>query len=83
MMCFAQDTPTFAVYDPVAAGKRLRAARERAGLGVSTLASRSGVDRTTIWRLETGGHDGGMGTLYLLCREIGCSADDVLGLGAS
>lgn len=56
-------------------GKRLRAIRERRGMSQYELASRSGVHRVTIARIELGDH--------LPAWDILCTLADALGVSVS
>lgn len=55
----------FAYFD----SSNLRKWREAAGLSCASLAARSGVDRTTIWRIEHG-HDPHLSTWRQLCGVL-------------
>lgn len=69
-----------AAFDPRRIGARLRAAREERGLSQVALRDASGVAESTICALEKGRWGGNVATLWALCRALGCSADEVLGL---
>ena len=63
------------VDDPVAAGKRLREARERAGLSQAALAAACGCSGAYISRLEIGGRVPSLQLLRRIGRRLGVSAD--------
>jgi transcriptional regulator with XRE-family HTH domain len=54
--------------------------RKLRGLTVNELARRTGVDTTTIWRIENGLTDKPhRSTLYVLAVALGVSVDDLSG----
>jgi transcriptional regulator with XRE-family HTH domain len=63
------------VDDPVAAGRRLREARERAGLSQAALAVVCGCSGAYISRVEMGGRTPSLQLLRRLGRRLGISAD--------
>jgi tetratricopeptide (TPR) repeat protein len=63
------------VDDPGAAGKRLREARERAGLSQAALASDCGCSGAYISRVEVGGRTPSLQLLRRIGRRLGVSAD--------
>lgn len=54
-----------------ALGRRIRAARERAGLKQAELARRCGVISTTAWRWEDGRAEPPLGMLRRISSETG------------
>jgi len=63
------------VDDPLAAGRRLREARERAGLSQAALAAECGCSGAYISRLEVGDRTPSLQLLRRLGRRLGVSAD--------
>jgi transcriptional regulator with XRE-family HTH domain len=63
------------VDDPVAAGRRLREARERAGLSQAALAAACGCSGAYVSRLEIGGRTPSLQLLRRLGRRLDVSAD--------
>jgi transcriptional regulator with XRE-family HTH domain len=63
------------VDDPVQAGKRLREARERAGLSQAALAAVCGCSGAYISRLEVGDRTPSLQLLRRIGRRLGVSAD--------
>jgi transcriptional regulator with XRE-family HTH domain len=63
------------VYEDV--GPRLRAHRERAGIGVRELARRVGVSASMISQIETGKAQPSVGTLYAVVSKLGVSLDEL------
>jgi transcriptional regulator with XRE-family HTH domain len=63
------------VDDPVAAGKRLREAREQAGLSQAALAEACACSGAYISRLEVGGRTPSLQLLRRIGRRLGVSAD--------
>jgi transcriptional regulator with XRE-family HTH domain len=59
-------------------GKRLRAAREQAGLSLRELARRVGVSASFMSQVELGRTAPSVGTLYAIARELGLSLDTVM-----
>ena len=66
--------------DRSASGDRIRAYRERAGLSLSELAERTGLRPSAVSNWEHGLTYPQYRGIKLLCRILGCSADDLLGL---
>ena len=58
-------------------GSRLRAYRERAGIGVRELARRVGVSPSMISQIETGKTQPSVGTLYAVVTELAVSLDEL------
>lgn len=56
---------------------RLRARRQELGLSVRTLASRSGVDKATLWRLENGKVLPNTTTVAALADALDCEPIDL------
>lgn len=56
----------------------IRTCRIRAGLTQAELASRLGVDRTSITKWETGGASPRTGKLLEIARELGCTVEELL-----
>lgn len=54
----------------VALGARIRQLREQRGLGVEELASRAGVHRTHLWKIEKGQLNAGVISYVRLAREL-------------
>ena len=54
-------------------GKRLKSARENAGLSQRELAKSSGVSQGMISQIEAGNKEGGLGTLEKLAQALGVS----------
>jgi tetratricopeptide (TPR) repeat protein len=63
------------VDDPVAVGRRLRGARERAGLSQAALAATCGCSGAYISRVEVGDRTPSLQLLRRLGRRLGVSAD--------
>ena len=63
------------VDDPVAVGRRLRGARERAGLSQAALAAAGGCSGAYISRVEVGDRTPSLQLLRRLGRRLGVSAD--------
>ena len=61
-------------------GRRLRAAREEAGLSLEDLGARCGIARQHVSRYELGLHEPSASRLRALCLALQASADDLLGL---
>lgn len=62
---------------------RLRAAQARARLSNNQLAAASGLARDTIQKLRAGNRSAPYPeTVVALARALGCSTDELLGLGA-
>jgi transcriptional regulator with XRE-family HTH domain len=62
---------------PAAVGARLRAERERRGLGVRELARRVDVSASLISQVELGKATPSVGTLYAIVSELGLSLDEL------
>lgn len=62
----------------VGLGEQIRAARQVAGLGQEELATRSGVHRTNLWKIETGQLDVRILTLQRLAAALELSVDELL-----
>jgi transcriptional regulator with XRE-family HTH domain/quercetin dioxygenase-like cupin family protein len=62
---------------PTAVGRRLRAARERKGIGVRELSRRVGVSASLTSQIELGKASPSVGTLYALVRELGMTMDEL------
>lgn len=61
-----------------ALGERLKAKRIVAGLGVVELAAKLEVDRTQVWRWETGAAEPPLFRLRQVARALGCSLKSLL-----
>ena len=59
-------------------GELVRGARLRAGLSYSRLAKLSGVDRSTLYRIERDDAQGSAETLMCLVNALGLDAGEVL-----
>ncbi|HEU4657259.1 MAG TPA: helix-turn-helix transcriptional regulator [Capillimicrobium sp.] len=57
--------------------RRLREARERAGLSLRQLAPRVGISASALSQIETGKSQPSVRTLYALVRELGLSLDEL------
>lgn len=64
-------------------GARLRAARERQGIGLRALARRLGVSASLLSQIERGKSSPSVATLYAIVTELGISLDDLLLDGAA
>ena len=60
--------------------KKIRQARERAGLSAADLADKIGVSRNTVYGYESGISDPKSDGLAAIARACGCSVDFLLGL---
>jgi len=60
---------------------RLRAIREKRGISYRQLAKASGVNLSTIVRLESGAFDPRLSTLEKLAKALGVTVPDLLGGG--
>jgi transcriptional regulator with XRE-family HTH domain len=58
-------------------GARLRAQRERSGVGLRELARRLGVSPSAISQIETGRSRPSVSTLYAIVSELGMSLDEL------
>lgn len=58
-------------------GARLRAHRERSGVGLRELARRLGVSPSAISQIETGRSRPSVSTLYAIVSELGMSLDEL------
>jgi transcriptional regulator with XRE-family HTH domain len=65
-----------------ALGARLRAQRERQGIGVREMARRVGCSPGLISRLERGTVTPSVSTLYSITKELGVGLDQMLSTGA-
>jgi transcriptional regulator with XRE-family HTH domain len=63
-------------------GTRLRAAREKTGLSLRSVASAIGVSPSLLSQVETGKTNPSVSTLYDLVTHLGISTDELLGLAA-
>lgn len=61
-------------------GRRIKQAREQAGLTQEKLAERIGVSRTAISRFELGEIEPSVRNLAALAKELGVTSDYLLGL---
>jgi putative transcriptional regulator len=61
--------------------RRLAAARKRADLSQKQLASRAGVARSTIARIEMGVHQPSVTVALSISRELGESVEALFGAG--
>lgn len=61
-------------------GDRLRAMRLDRGLTHEQLAQAAGLTLNTVQTLQSGRRVPGAETIVALCRALGCSADELLGL---
>jgi len=61
---------------------RLRAIRERRGISYRRLAKASGVNLSTIVRLESGDCDPRLSTLEKLAKALGVTVPALLGAGS-
>lgn len=68
--------------DRAALGKRLRAAREDAGLSQQDVADRLGIYQSTVAFMEKGRRDVSALELVQLARLFGMTADALLGVTA-
>jgi transcriptional regulator with XRE-family HTH domain len=66
--------------DRIAAGARIRALRESAGLSQTELSARIGIKVTTISNWEVGQAYPQYTGIIKLCKAFGCTADELLGL---
>src|SRR5918996_754277 len=60
-------------------GSRLRAERERLGIGLRELARRVGVSPSLVSQIELDRVNPSVGTLYALVTELGMTMSDVFG----
>jgi transcriptional regulator with XRE-family HTH domain len=58
-------------------GARLRAQRERSGVGLRELARRLGISPSAISQIETGRSRPSVSTLYAIVSELGMSLDEL------
>jgi DNA-binding XRE family transcriptional regulator len=75
---FAEKARTTNKESALAVGKRIATRRHEQGWSQSELASKSGVDRSTIARSETGEQMPSYGTLVALSTAFGCSIAELL-----
>lgn len=61
-------------------GKRLRAIRERVGISQQELGQRAGINPNSISNWELGIAYPQYPAIRKLCKALGCSADELLGL---
>ena len=61
-----------------AIGDRIRAERERQNLTQERLILAAGIDRVTIWRVETG-EESKLSTLLRIARVLGVPLRDLVG----
>ncbi|WP_031104252.1 helix-turn-helix domain-containing protein [Streptomyces sp. NRRL S-146] len=61
-----------------AIGNRIRAERERQNLTQERLILAAGIDRVTIWRVETG-EESKLSTLLRIARVLGVPLRDLVG----
>lgn len=61
-------------------GGRLRAAREAKGWTHEQLARESGLSLDTVIKIQSGRRQPGGETLVKLCRALGVSSDELLGI---
>lgn len=59
-------------------GNRIRAERERQNLTQERLILAAGIDRVTLWRVETG-EESKLSTLLRIARVLGVRLSDLIG----
>ena len=64
-------------------GKRLKAARQKAGMSQRQLAAESGVSQGMISQIEAGHKEGGLRTLEKLAEALGVAFEDIYRGGAA
>ena len=62
---------------PETLGSILKAAREKAGITIETLAERAGITERYLYRIENEGKKPSFDVLYKLIRELSISADSI------
>lgn len=72
--------PTTKTRKPTTLGDRLRAARLARGLTHEELARAAGLATNHVQTLQSGRRQPNVDTLAALCRALGVSADELLGL---
>jgi transcriptional regulator with XRE-family HTH domain len=60
--------------------QRLRNARERSGFTQEQLEKKTGIPRGVISFYETGSRSPGLDNIKSLCRGLGCTATELLGI---
>jgi DNA-binding XRE family transcriptional regulator/mannose-6-phosphate isomerase-like protein (cupin superfamily) len=73
----ATDRPDVSVANPELVGARLRAHRERTGMGLRALAREVGVSPSLISQIENGKVNPSVGTLFALVSALGVSLDEL------
>lgn len=68
--------------DLTAMGKRIKEARSEKRLTLEKLSENIGISRNFLWEIESGRKAPALQTLYAIARELGISADYLLGLSA-
>lgn len=58
-------------------GKRIRAAREHAGIGQAELAKAVGCSTTWMWKIEDGRETPGLDLLRRIARELNVTLDSL------
>jgi transcriptional regulator with XRE-family HTH domain len=66
-------------FDPSKVGHRLRAERERLGIGLRELARRVGVSPSLVSQIELDRVNPSVSTLYAIVTELGMTMSDVFG----
>lgn len=69
------------MYDLKEFGKRLRRYRRKAGLSQKEFADKAGIAIQSIERYEIGHHYPSVLMLQYMCEALGCTSDDLIGLG--
>jgi XRE family transcriptional regulator, regulator of sulfur utilization len=59
-------------------GRKLKQARQATGLSQTELATKAGVSRAYVFRLEAGGADPTVGILQKLAKALGVPVTDLL-----
>lgn len=59
-------------------GERIQAARERKGLAADAFAEQVGINRTTLWRIETGKLNPNVQTVKAIASALRCTTDSLL-----
>lgn len=60
--------------------KRLTALREKKGLTQGQLGERAGMGLNLIWYYEKGERQPGLQSIKALCRALGCTATELIGI---
>ena len=61
-------------------GRMVRERRQSRRLSLAELAEHTGLSKTYLWQIEAGRSEPGAGAVLRLCRKLGLSADDLLGV---